>query len=135
MSFIDDIANKAFGRLGGSGNPTVTAVLQMVNNHPGGFSGLLQTFHEKGLGGVASSWVGTGENQTISADQIQGVIGEDRIKQFAAKVGIPPDQASAKLAEYLPQVVDKLTPNGQVPSGNLMELGKSLLKSFTDKAA
>jgi len=135
MSFIDDIANKAFGRFGGSRNPTVTAVLQMVNNHPGGFSGLLQTFHEKGLGGVASSWVGTGENQTISAEQIQGVIGEDRIKQFAAKVGIPPDQASAKLAEYLPQVVDKLTPNGQVPSGNLMELGKSLLKSFTDKAA
>jgi uncharacterized protein YidB (DUF937 family) len=135
MSFIDDIANKLFGSSGGGGNPTVTAVLQMVNNHPGGFSGLLQTFHEKGLGGVASSWVDTGENQSISADQIRSVLGEEHIKQFAAKVGIPPDQASSKLAEYLPQVVDKLTPNGQVPTGNLMELGKSLLKSFTDKAA
>ena len=135
MSFIDDIANKLFGSSGGSSNPTVSAVLQMVNNHPGGFSGLLQTFQEKGLGGVASSWVGIGENQAISADQIRGVLGEEHIQQFAAKAGIPPDQASAKLAEYLPQIVDKLTPNGQVPSGNLMELGKSLLKSFTDKAA
>jgi uncharacterized protein YidB (DUF937 family) len=134
MSFIDDIANKAFGKTGG-GNPTVSAVLQMVNNHPGGFRGLLQTFHEKGLGGLASSWVGNGENQAISAEQIQGVLGEERIKQFAAKVGIPPDQASAKLAEYLPQIVDRLTPNGQVPTGNLMDLAKGLLKSFTDKAA
>src|SRR5215467_11857568 len=124
MSFIDDIASKAMGRFGG-GNSPVAAVLQMVNNHPGGISGLLQTFHEKGLGGIASSWVGTGENQAISAEQIQGVLGEDRIKQFAAKSGIPPDQARTKLAEYLPQVVDRLTPNGQVPTGNLMELGKS----------
>ena len=134
MSFIDDIANKVLGRSGG-GSSAVSAVLQMVNNQPGGLSGLLQTFHEKGLGGIASSWVGTGENQSISAEQIQNVVGEERIQQFAAKVGIPPEQASAKLAEYLPQIVDRLTPNGQVPSGNVMELGKSLLKSFRDKAA
>ena len=134
MSFIDDIASKAIGRFGG-GNSPVAAVLQMVNNQPGGLSGLLQTFHEKGLGGIASSWVGTGENQSISAEQIQNVVGEERIQQFAAKVGIPPEQASSKLAEYLPQIVDRLTPNGQVPSGNIMELGRSLLKSFGDKAA
>jgi uncharacterized protein YidB (DUF937 family) len=134
MSFIDDLANKMFGGRG-SGNPTVSAVLEMLNNQPGGLSGMLQTFHEKGLGGVVSSWVGTGTNQTISAEQIQNVLGEDRVKQFAAKVGIPPETASAKLAEYLPQVVDRLTPNGEVPTGNLMEVGKSLLKSFGDKAA
>jgi uncharacterized protein YidB (DUF937 family) len=134
MSFIDDIASKAFGRPGGESS-TVSAVLQMVSNQPGGLSGLLQTFHEKGLGGVASSWVGTGENQSISAEQIQHVLGEEHIQQFAAKVGIPPEQASAKLAEFLPHIVDRLTPNGQVPTGNIMELGKSLLKSFGDKAA
>ena len=134
MSFIDDIASKASGRFGG-GNSPVAAVLQMVNNQPGGLSGLLQTFHEKGLGGIVSSWVGTGENQSISAEQIQNVMGEEHIRQFAAKVGIPPEQASSKIAEYLPQIVDRLTPNGQVPSGNIMELGRSLLKSFGDKAA
>lgn len=133
MSFIDDIANK-LGRSGG-GSSALGAVLQMVNNQPGGLSGMLQTFHEKGLGGIASSWVGTGENQSISAEQIQNVLGDEHIKQFAAKAGIPPEQASAKLAEFLPQIVDRLTPNGQVPTGNIMELGKSLLKSFRDKAA
>ena len=134
MSFIDDLKNKAFGAAGAS-NPTVGGLLQMINNHPGGFSGLLQTFHEKGLGGVASSWVGTGANQAVSAEQIQRVLGNEHIQAFAAKLGIPPEQASAKIAEYLPQVVDKLTPNGQVPQGNLMEAGKDLLKSFGGKVA
>src|SRR5215510_7321522 len=106
MSFIDDLKNKAFGAAG-SANPTVGGLLQMINNHPGGFSGLLQTFHEKGLGGVASSWVGTGANQPISAEQIQSVLGRENIEKFASKAGMDPDQASAKLAECLPQVVDK----------------------------
>lgn len=134
MSFIDDIAGKALGGLGG-GNSTLSAVLQLVNSQPGGLSGLMQAFQEKGLGGVASSWVGTGANQSITPEQVQSVFGEEPIKQFAEKTGVAPDQASAKIAEYLPQIVDKLTPNGQVPSGNIMEMGKSLLKSFTDKIA
>ena len=134
MSFIDDIANRMFGSRG-SGDSTVSAVLQMLNNQPGGLTGIVQTFHEKGLGGIVSTWVGTGANESISAEQIQNALGEDRIKQFAAKAGIPPDVASAKLAEYLPKVVDRLTPNGQVPTGNLMDLAKSLLKSSGDKAA
>lgn len=134
MSFIDDLKNKAFGAAGAS-NPIVGALLQMVNNHPGGFSGLLQTFQEKGLGGVASSWVGTGANQAITAEQIQSVLGNEHIQAFVAKTGISPEQASAKIAEYLPQVVDKLTPNGQLPQGNLMDAGKELLKSFGSKVA
>jgi len=134
MSFIDDIANKVLGRSGG-GSSAVSAVLQMVDNQPGGLSGMLQTFHEKGLGGLASSWVGTGENQSITAEQIQRVLGEEHIKQFAAKAGIDPEQASSKLAECLPLVVDKLTPNGEVPQGSLLEKGKDLLKSLGGKAA
>lgn len=130
MSFIDDLKNKALG-----GNTTVSALVQMVDNHPGGFSGLVQTFHEKGLGGIVASWVGTGANQTITAEQIQSVLGNQYVKEFAAKAGIPPEQASAKIAEYLPQIVDKLTPNGQVPKGNLMEAGKDLLKNLGGKVA
>ncbi len=70
-----------------------------------------------------------------TAEQIQSVVGRENIQKFAAKAGIDPDQASAKLAEYLPQVVDKLTPNGEVPQGNLLEMGRELLKSFGRKAA
>jgi uncharacterized protein YidB (DUF937 family) len=130
MSFIDDLKNKVLG-----GNPTLGALVQMIGNQPGGFSGLVQAFHEKGLGGVVNSWVGTGANQSITAEQIQSVLGNEHIKEFAAKAGIPPEQASAKIAEYLPQVVDKLTPNGQLPKGNLAEAGKELLKGRGGKVA
>jgi uncharacterized protein YidB (DUF937 family) len=129
MSLIDDVKNKVLGGEGGGGSP-IAACLQLVNSHPGGFSGLLQAFHDNGLGGVVSSWVGTGSNQPISAEQIQSVLGNEKIKQFAAKAGIDPQQASSKIAECLPQVVDKLTPNGEVPKGNLLEIGKDLLKSL-----
>jgi uncharacterized protein YidB (DUF937 family) len=132
MSLIDDLKKKLLGTAGGS-NPTVGALLQMVDNHPGGFSGLLETFREKGLGGVVNSWLGTGANQPITAEQIQSVLGNEHIRAFAAKCGISPEQAGAKIAEYLPQVVDKLTPNGQVPQGNVTETGKELLKSLGSK--
>jgi len=134
MSLIDDVRNKVMGGGEGSGSP-ISACLNLVNNYPGGFSGLLQAFHEKGLGGVVGSWVGTGSNQAISAEQIQSVLGNEHIKQFAAKAGIDPEQASSKIAECLPTVVDKLTPNGEVPQGNLLERGKDLLKSLGGKAA
>jgi len=129
MSLIDDVRNKVTGGAGGGGS-SVSACLNLVNSYPGGFSALLQAFHEKGLGGVVSSWVGTGENQPISAEQIQSVLGNEHVRQFAAKAGIDPGQASEKIAECLPQVVDKLTPNGEVPQGNLLERGKDLLKSL-----
>jgi uncharacterized protein YidB (DUF937 family) len=132
MSFIDDLKDKVFGSASGS-STTIGALLQMVDNQPGGFTGLLQTFREKGLSGVASSWIGTGANQPITAEQIEMVLGNEHIRAFAAKVGISPEQASAKIAEYLPQVVDKLTPNGQMPQGNLMDAGKELLKSSGSK--
>jgi uncharacterized protein YidB (DUF937 family) len=83
MSFIDDVKNKVLG--GEGGNSAVAGVLQLVNSHPGGFSGLLQTFKEKGLGGVASSWVGTGANQPITSEQIQSVLGNENIKQFCGQ--------------------------------------------------
>ena len=134
MSLIDDVKSKVMGGGEGDGSP-IAACLSLVNSYPGGFSGLLQAFHERGLGGVVSSWVGTGANQAISADQIQSVLGNEHIKQFAAKAGIDPEQASSKLAECLPQVVDKLTPNGEVPQGSLLEKGKELLKSLGGKAA
>jgi len=134
MSLIDDVRNKVMGGGEGSGSP-ISACLQLVNNYPGGFSGLMQAFHEKGLGGVIGSWVGTGANQAISAEQIQSVLGNEHVKQFAAKAGINPEQASQKLSECLPLVVDKLTPNGEVPQGSLLEKGKDLLKGLGGKAA
>ena len=133
MSFLEDMAGKEMSSmLSSSSNPMASSVIQMLNNQPGGLSGLLQQFHDKGLGGLVTSWVSTGQNLPISADQIQHVLGSEQVKDLAAKAGISPEVASSHLAEFLPMLIDKLTPNGQVPqaSSSLLESGLSMLKGL-----
>jgi uncharacterized protein YidB (DUF937 family) len=132
MGILDNIENRAVtGMLGGTSNPLATSLLQMIQNQPGGLSGLLQCFHDKGLGGLAASWVGTGQNLPITADQIQHVLGSEQVKQLAAKAGISPETASATLSQLLPSLVDKLTPNGQVPQhSTVLESCMSMLQSL-----
>ena len=78
----------------------------------GGMSGLVQKFHENGLGEIVNSWIGPGGNHPITAEQIEKVLGRDRIAAIASKFGMSPEDASAKLANVLPSVVDKMTPGG-----------------------
>lgn len=134
MNFIDDLKQKAVSAVTGSvagSNPEAAAVLEMIQNHPGGISGLVQGFHDNGLGGIVSSWVGGGPNQSISPDQIKQALGSAPVQALAQKLGVSPEAASSTLAQMLPMVMDKLTPNGSVPQqSNLMEMGKSLLSSF-----
>ena len=129
MSLLDDLGNKAANSmLSDCSNPLATGLLHMINNTPGGLSGMLQSFHDKGLGGLMTSWVGTGQNLPISADQIQHVLGSEQVKELAAKDGISPDIASNALSQLLPTLVDKLTPNGQLPQhSSLLETGMSIL--------
>jgi uncharacterized protein YidB (DUF937 family) len=115
MGFLDEMAGKVMGSvLGSSDSPLAAHALQMLNDHPGGLQGLVDCFHQQGLGGVVSSWVGNGENQPITAEQITSVLGQERVAALASKIGMSPEDASAKLAEFLPGMIDKLTPNGQV---------------------
>jgi uncharacterized protein YidB (DUF937 family) len=132
MGLLDDMAGKVVGSvLGSSSNPLATGLLEMINNQPGGLAGLVQNFHQKGLGDVVNSWVSTGQNLPISADQVHNALGSGVVQQLAAKAGISPDAAGSSLAQLLPTLVDKLTPNGQIPQqGNLLETGMELLKSL-----
>ena len=74
MGLLDNLESMAMGKVAG-GNPEVAAVLQLIQNHPGGISGLLQSFHSNGLGGLVNSWISTGENQAVSPAQMQQVLG------------------------------------------------------------
>jgi uncharacterized protein YidB (DUF937 family) len=130
MGLLDNLENMAMSKVGGS-NPEVTAVLEMIQNHPGGVSGLVQTFHSNGLGGVVNSWIGNGQNQAITPDQIQQVLGSGQVQALAQKLGISPEQASSTISQLLPTVMDKLTPNGAVPEhSNLLQMGESILASL-----
>jgi uncharacterized protein YidB (DUF937 family) len=79
-----------------------------------GLSRLVSSADSLGLEHIVSSWVGTGSNQPVSADQVQRVVGQDRINQFATRVGIPSAVTSAALAHILPVLVDRLTPHGKL---------------------
>ena len=70
-------------------------------------------FQEKGLGGIVSSWIGTGQNLPISADQLNSVLHCDALNQVASKFGIDPNSLQSMMTQVLPHVVDHMTPNGQ----------------------
>jgi uncharacterized protein YidB (DUF937 family) len=108
----------------------------MIQNQPGGLQGLVQSFHDKGLGGLVSSWVSTGQNLPISGDQVHQALGSDKVKELASAAGISPDIANSAIAQLLPTLVDKLTPNGQVPEhSSVMDMASGLLKSLTQAKA
>jgi uncharacterized protein YidB (DUF937 family) len=133
MSLFGDIAGKLTGGAeGGEGGQTlVSSIVGMLSSQEGGLSGLAQAFQQKGLGDLVSSWIGTGHNLPVSADQIQQVLGNEQIQAFAQRMGISTSEAGSKLAEFLPGVVDKLTPDGQVPrGGDLMSAGAGFLQNL-----
>ena len=81
----------------------------------GGLQGLVNQFEQKGLGGIAQSWVSTGPNQPVSSDQLLQVLGSDNVTQFAGKLNVSREDLLNKLAELLPEHVDKMTPGGVIP--------------------
>lgn len=85
----------------------------------GGLGDLLSKFQQAGLGDAAASWVGTGQNQPVSPDQVEGALGSDLVAQIARQIGLQPGETAGHLSELLPQVVDRMTPNGHVPEGGV----------------
>ena len=117
MSFLESVTQMAAQQFGGENAGAAGHVMEMINSpEVGGVSGLVSKFHQNGLGEVVNSWVGSGQNQQVAADKILQVLGPDKVNAIAAKMGMSPDDAKAKLAELLPQVVDKLTPAGKIAS-------------------
>jgi len=133
MSLLD-LAAQALGGANSSGGNTaaIGAVMNLVNGFPGGVGGLIGAFEKSGLGGVASSWVGSGPNQPISPQQVQSGLGSQAVQDVATKLGVSPDVAGGIVAQLLPHVIDHLTPNGQVPAAgsNILEMGESILKGL-----
>jgi uncharacterized protein YidB (DUF937 family) len=88
--------------------------MQMFGNQ-GGISGLLNNARSQGLGNTVQSWIGTGANNSITAEQVENLVGQERINQLASRVGISPETARAALSRMLPVIVDKVTPQGTLP--------------------
>lgn len=128
MGLLDSVLGAALGGGHSGGGGGQADLLKMVigmlagggqggqgGADSGGLGGLLEQFQRNGLGEVAGSWVSTGQNLPISPDQLGQVLGGDQIAGMASKLGMNQGDLLGQLSQMLPQVIDQLTPNGQVP--------------------
>ncbi len=112
MGLLDSAMKLAGGGGGGSGLAgTVSGLLERA----GGIDGLVARFQESGLGDKARSWVGTGDNEDVSPDEVRQALGREDVRRVADEAGVSEDEAASGLAGLLPGLVDRLTPGGQVP--------------------
>lgn len=132
----NDGADGARGGMGGQADlmRIVALVLSQMGQQggqgQGGLAGLIEQFTRGGLGDVVSSWVGTGQNQPVSAEQLGQVFGGDLLGRLTQQTGLSQGDLLGQLAQVLPQAVDRMTPQGQVPSdGGLGDIG-ALLDRF-----
>lgn len=128
---IMDTLKSAIGN-GGQKDDLMSSVMGLLGGE-GGLNGLINQFTEKGLGDVMGSWVGTGKNLPISAEQLQSVLGSDVLSGIASKLGLDVNDLSSQLSNLLPDVVDKLTPEGKAPEGNILGQASDLLGGLFGK--
>ncbi len=125
MGLFDNVAGAVLGKMGGDQGNLVKLAMEMFNQY-GGLSGILEKFNASGFAEQAASWVAKGENLPLSADQIVTALGAGTIAEMAAKLDMPADELSKQIAQYLPKVVDKLTPDGVVSNNSAGLLGAVL---------
>lgn len=126
MSLLDSLAGALGGSQQGGGSAAlIGAVLQQLGGNQG-LAGLVQQFQQGGLGELVQSWVGSGQNLPISAQQIEQVLGSGALGQLAQQFGLQPEHLASQLAEQLPTAVDRLTPQGQLPEAGTGGFGDLL---------
>ena len=129
MGLLDSVVGSLTAGNTPGGTGLLEAVMQLIQNQPGGLAGLVQSFQQGGLAEIVNSWVSTGQNLPVSPEQVRSALGDAPLRDIAAQLGISPEQASGSLADLLPQVVDGLTPNGQLPQGgDLLTQGLDMLR-------
>ncbi len=117
MNLTQQFLTGVFQQTPGLNKGVFNIVLKMVQYYPGGLSALVQQLEQSGIGEQVQSWVSTNPNKPVSADQMQQAMGAE-VKKMTQESGVAQNDAAAGLAALLPQVIDKLTPQGKVPANN-----------------
>jgi len=114
MGLFDSLASNMLAKLGGEKGAIAQVAIDLFNQN-GGLPGVLQKFKAAGYEPEVDSWISKGSNLPIDAQQIMYALGSSTIQQAASKLNMNAQDISAKIAEYLPQVIDRMTPDGQLP--------------------
>jgi uncharacterized protein YidB (DUF937 family) len=126
MGLLDDV----LGKLGVEGGQqgAISAITNLVNSQ-GGLQGLVQQLNQGGLGDQVKSWIGTGNNQSVSGEQVEQALGSDEVQRLADQTGTSPDEAASVLAQTLPHLVDQSTPQGEFPQEDPLTGGHEAVES------
>ena len=124
MGLLDEVLAMA----GGSGAQqsqhasALGAILSLINSpQVGGLAGLQSMFQQGGLGHIMSSWIGNGPNLPVSANQLQNVLHGGSLQQAAQQAGMDSSQFTNTMSTLLPHLVDKVSPNGQLPDASALQ--------------
>ena len=120
MGLMDSLigaATSAIGGAQGGQGQAIQLVTQLIQQQ-GGVGGLLNQLQQGGLGDVVNSWVSNGANQSVSGEQLQQALGSEQLQQAAAAVGVDQVQAGNLLSQFLPQLINGITPNGNAADAN-----------------
>ena len=130
MGLLAQLLGRLTGQPSGAqrGNALLDLATALIQGHPGGLAGLVQQFTDAGLGREASSWVSTGQNLPISAEQLSQVLGQGNVRTLGENFNLSSESASAGLASLLPALIDHLTPQGQVDSETPLTASLSRLR-------
>lgn len=129
MGLLDGLLGSLLGGLNNKQQSGLMGAVSSLVTSGGGIGGLMQKFSGRGLGDLMKGWVSTGPNPPATAQNIEQVFEPSQLQQIAAQTGIDPSKISAHIAQILPQLVDKVTPDGQPVEGAALESGlSSLLK-------
>jgi uncharacterized protein YidB (DUF937 family) len=131
MGLLDSVESALGG--GGNQNDIISEIMNLIGGQSGGLAGLVQLFTSRGMGDIVSSWIGTGKNLPISSGQLNELFGSDTIKNLASKLGMDSNSLTGQLSNLLPQVIDKLTPGGKVPEGDILSKGMDMLGGLFGK--
>jgi uncharacterized protein YidB (DUF937 family) len=128
MGLLDSVTSM----MGSGGNSNaIGAVLEMLNGHQGGLGGLVGQFAQNGMGDIMNSWLGQGQNLPVSPDQLQKIFTSGQLSGLAQKMGVDPSQVTGQLSGLLPNIIDKLSPQGTLPQGNdWMSMAAGVLSSL-----
>lgn len=129
MGLLDTLLGSLSGTSAPGQSPLAAIALQLIQQN-GGLPGIISKFEQGGFAAQAGSWVGTGANLPVTGAQLQEVLGSGSIGQIAQQLGLSHGEASSNLAQMLPQIIDRLTPNGQIP-GDHSELLKQALSMLS----
>jgi uncharacterized protein YidB (DUF937 family) len=118
MGILDSLGDSpAFkGALGQLEASVLPAVLNEVlgSGGQGGLSAIVAKLEQSGFGAQVKSWLGNGQNIPITAEELQQVLGNEKVKELAARYNVPLDQLSAILAQQLPKAIDQASPDGKL---------------------